>query len=57
MRPGHIYGPGFKLGCFPEHSRQDGLLSHIREGKPLPQTHLEDGLRRHIAWLDAKGDD
>ena len=156
LRPGHIYGPGFKLGCFPEHSRQDGLLSHIREGKPLhlvgggeylihpifvddlaqcmlecienertfrqiyciggpeavpnaeyyhiigriagreaviesipeegylqahpeysghlcqrsytlqklrqsgvplPQTHLEDGLRRHIAWLDAKGDD
>ena len=22
FRPGHIYGPGFLLGCFPEHSRQ-----------------------------------
>ena len=35
FRPGHIFGPGFKLGCFPEHSRQDGLLDHIRAGKPL----------------------
>lgn len=29
----------------------------IGGSRPLPQTHLEDGLRRHIAWLDAKGDD
>lgn len=29
----------------------------LPQGVPLPQTHLEDGLRRHIAWLDAKGDD
>lgn len=35
FRPGHIFGPGFKLGCFPEHSRQDGLLAHIRADKPL----------------------
>lgn len=35
FRPGHIFGPGFKLGCFPEHSRQDGLLAHIRADKPV----------------------
>lgn len=35
FRPGHIFGPGFKLGCFPEHSRQDGLLARIRADKPL----------------------
>ena len=35
FRPGHIFGPGCKLGCFPEHSRQDGLLAHIRADKPL----------------------
>ncbi len=35
FRPGHIFGPGFKLGCFPEHSRQDGLLEHIRADRPL----------------------
>lgn len=35
FRPGHIFGPGFKLGCFPEHSRQDGLLRHIRADRPL----------------------
>lgn len=35
FRPGHIFGPGFLLGCFPEHSRQQGLLQHIREDQPL----------------------
>lgn len=35
FRPGHIYGPGFMLGCFPEHSRQPELLDHIRAGRPL----------------------
>lgn len=35
FRPGHIFGPGFKPGCFPEHSRQDDLLAHIRADKPL----------------------
>lgn len=35
----------------------------IGGSRPLPQgvqgltADLEDGLRRHIAWLDAKGDD
>lgn len=35
FRPGHIYGPGFLLGCFPEHSRQKDLAEHIRAGKPV----------------------
>lgn len=32
FRPGHIYGPGFLLGCFPEHSRQADLAEYIRNG-------------------------
>lgn len=35
FRPGHIYGPGFLLGCFPENSRQKELPDLIREGKPV----------------------
>ena len=35
FRPGHIYGSGFLLGCFPEHSRQETLLQHIRNSEPL----------------------
>lgn len=35
FRPGHIYGPGFLLGCFPEHSRQDNLLQLIANNEPL----------------------
>lgn len=35
FRPGHIYGPGFLLGCFPENSRQPGLPEHILAGKPV----------------------
>lgn len=35
FRPGHIYGAGSKLGCFPEHSRQDSLKEAILAGKPL----------------------
>ncbi|MCR5503853.1 MAG: NAD-dependent epimerase/dehydratase family protein [Lachnospiraceae bacterium] len=35
FRPGHIYGPGFLLGCFPEHSRQKELPELIRKGKPI----------------------
>lgn len=35
FRPGHIYGPGFLLGCYPEHSRQRDLLEYIRADRPL----------------------
>ena len=35
FRPGHIFGAGFQLGCFPEHSRQPDLMAHLRAGKPL----------------------
>lgn len=35
FRPGHIFGPGFQPGCFPEHSRQRELLEWIRSGQTL----------------------
>lgn len=35
FRPGHIYGPGFLIGCYPEHSRQKNLLEHICADRPL----------------------
>lgn len=35
FRPGHIYGPGFLLGCFPENSRQKELPEIIKSGKPV----------------------
>jgi len=35
FRPGHIYGPGFLLGCFPEHSRQENLIPLIQNNEPL----------------------
>lgn len=35
FRPGHIYGPGFLLGCYPEHSRQANLPDLIQSGQPL----------------------
>ena len=35
FRPGHIYGPGFLLGCFPEHSRQEHLPELIACGETL----------------------
>lgn len=35
FRPGHIFGAGFQVGCYPEHSRQADLLAHIRSGKTL----------------------
>ncbi|MCR5798848.1 MAG: NAD-dependent epimerase/dehydratase family protein [Lachnospiraceae bacterium] len=35
FRPGHIYGPGFLLGCYPEHSRQRDLIDHIISNKPI----------------------
>ena len=40
FRPGHIYGPGFLLGCFPEHSRQEHLPELIARGETL---HLVGG--------------
>lgn len=35
FRPGHIYGPGFLLGCFPENSRQKELPDLILQKKPV----------------------
>lgn len=35
FRPGHIYGKKFKLGCFPENSRQDDLVKRIQRGEPM----------------------
>lgn len=35
FRPGHIYGPGFLLGCFPEHSREKNLTDRIVSREPL----------------------
>lgn len=35
FRPGHIYGPGFLLGCYPEHSRQRDLAEYICSGGEL----------------------
>ncbi len=35
FRPGHIYGPGFLLGCFPEHSRQKELPELILQEKEI----------------------
>lgn len=40
FRPGHIFGPGFLLGCYPEQFRQADLLEHMRADKPL---RLVDG--------------
>lgn len=40
LRPGHIYGPGFLLGCFPEHSREKNLPDKIAKGEEL---HLVGG--------------
>ena len=35
VRPCHIYGPGSRLGCLPEHSRDPDLLHAIRSGRRL----------------------
>ncbi len=35
FRPGHIYGPGFLLGCFPENSRQKDLPGLIQAERPV----------------------
>ena len=35
FRPGHIYGPGFLLGCFPENSRQKELPEIIKNHQPV----------------------
>lgn len=40
FRPGHIYGKGLKLGCFPECSRSDELADRMRRGEPLPLVGL-----------------
>lgn len=35
FRPGHIYGPGFLIGCYPEHSRQKELPQLILDREPI----------------------
>ena len=35
LRPCHIYGPGSRLGCLPEHGRDPELIERIRRGEPL----------------------
>lgn len=40
FRPGHIYGKGLKLGCYPECSRSDSLLSQMLNNEPLPLVGL-----------------
>ena len=35
LRPGHIFGSGSELGCFPEHSRQRDLLAWMDADRPL----------------------
>lgn len=35
FRPGHIYGPGFMLGCFPENSRLADLPEKILREEPI----------------------
>lgn len=45
VRPCHIYGPGWPLGCLPYHFRDEALLDHIRRRRPL--TLLLGGLFLH----------
>jgi NAD dependent epimerase/dehydratase family protein len=35
FRPGHIFGAGSQVGCFPEHSRQPDLIARMNRGEPL----------------------
>lgn len=35
LRPCHIYGPGSRLGCLPEHGRDPDLIERIRNENPL----------------------
>lgn len=36
FRPGHIFGTGSKLGCYPELTRRDDMIQIICEERPLP---------------------
>ena len=35
LRPGHIYGPGSRLGCLPEAARDPQLIQKLRQGETL----------------------
>ncbi len=35
LRPGHIYGPGSRLGCLPVHGRDAQLIERLRTGETL----------------------
>lgn len=51
FRPGHVFGPGSYLGCFPENMRQPDLLDHMRADQPL---HLVGGGKLLIHPIYAK---
>ena len=36
LRPGHIYGPGSKLGCLPPLGRDEQLPDRLRRGEQIP---------------------
>jgi nucleoside-diphosphate-sugar epimerase len=35
LRPCHIYGPGSRLGCLPQHSRDPELVNRLTRSEPL----------------------
>ena len=35
FRPNHIYGPGSRLGCLPDHGRDPDLIQRLRAGEAL----------------------
>jgi len=35
FRPCHVYGPGSRLGCLPQHVRDADLIKKIKAGRPL----------------------
>ena len=62
FRPGHIFGPGSQLGCYPEHTRQPDLMARMLRGEPLRLVgggsfllhpiYVEDLCRSMLSCLD-----
>ena len=50
LRPGHIYGPGFLIGCYPEHSRQKNCPSSSWTGSPFLLLAAESISRSQYLW-------